>query len=551
MPTYEYECPDGHDFEKFQKMTDKPRAKCPVCGKPATRKISGGAGLVFKGSGFYITDYGKDGKGPRKAESRQAGRRVQAGCRRQGREAGHQAGAPSRRPEGRDQAGQEGRLRVSDALRAELARVAARLGADGVEFVLERPRDAATATSPPTSPWCSPSASAPTRARRPSGCSRSCSSRPSLVASDRDRRPRLHQLLAGRRTSSPRPTARILDAGRAPTAASTAGAGLKVNVEFVSANPDRPAARGPRPRAPRWATRIAALLEWTGHAVTREFYINDAGRPDRPAGAEPLGPGAARRRAARRRFPRAAITASTCRRTPRRCSTREGRAFADLPAEEGVRRSRGARAPRSSGRSRTATSPTSACASTSCPRSRRSTTAARSSARSTLLHERGLTYEADGALWLRTTEFGDDKDRVLRKSDGTLHLPRARHRLSHRQARARLRPRRSTSGAPITTATSRGCARCSRPSAIPPEFFDVALVQLVKVVRGGEEVKMSKRAGEFVTLRDLFEEVGVDAARYFFLMRQGASRRSTSTSTWPSGRPTRTRSSTCRWRTPG
>jgi putative FmdB family regulatory protein len=69
MPTYEYECPEGHAFEKFQKMADKPRAKCPVCGKPATRKISGGAGLVFRGSGFYITDYGKDGKGPRKPES--------------------------------------------------------------------------------------------------------------------------------------------------------------------------------------------------------------------------------------------------------------------------------------------------------------------------------------------------------------------------------------------------------------------------------------------------------------------------------------------------
>lgn len=66
MPTYEYQCPEGHEFELFQKMSEKPRAKCPLCGKTAARRISGGAGLVFKGSGFYITDYGKDGKGPRK-----------------------------------------------------------------------------------------------------------------------------------------------------------------------------------------------------------------------------------------------------------------------------------------------------------------------------------------------------------------------------------------------------------------------------------------------------------------------------------------------------
>ncbi len=69
MPTYEYQCPAGHQFEKFQRITEKPRTKCPTCGKVAIRKISGGAGLVFKGSGFYITDYGKDGKGPRKADS--------------------------------------------------------------------------------------------------------------------------------------------------------------------------------------------------------------------------------------------------------------------------------------------------------------------------------------------------------------------------------------------------------------------------------------------------------------------------------------------------
>jgi putative FmdB family regulatory protein len=72
MPTYEYICPAGHDFEVFQRITEKPRAKCPTCGKSATRKISGGAGLVFKGSGFYITDYGKDGKGPRKEPEKSA-----------------------------------------------------------------------------------------------------------------------------------------------------------------------------------------------------------------------------------------------------------------------------------------------------------------------------------------------------------------------------------------------------------------------------------------------------------------------------------------------
>ncbi len=72
MPTYEYACPQGHDFELFQKMSDKPRAKCPVCGKLAVRKISGGSGLHFKGSGFYITDYGRDGKGPRNDKARES-----------------------------------------------------------------------------------------------------------------------------------------------------------------------------------------------------------------------------------------------------------------------------------------------------------------------------------------------------------------------------------------------------------------------------------------------------------------------------------------------
>lgn len=62
MPTYAYRCPKcGHEFQKFHKMSAKARPKCPACGTTAERKITGGAGLLFKGSGFYITDYKKSG----------------------------------------------------------------------------------------------------------------------------------------------------------------------------------------------------------------------------------------------------------------------------------------------------------------------------------------------------------------------------------------------------------------------------------------------------------------------------------------------------------
>lgn len=69
MPTYEFRCPEGHDFEKFYRSIGSAPAEvmCPACGKTAERILSAGGGLVFKGSGFYITDYGKDGK---KAQTR-------------------------------------------------------------------------------------------------------------------------------------------------------------------------------------------------------------------------------------------------------------------------------------------------------------------------------------------------------------------------------------------------------------------------------------------------------------------------------------------------
>jgi putative FmdB family regulatory protein len=70
MPTYEYRCPSGHGFEKFYpSISDQRRAKCPRCRKMAERVISGGAGLVFKGSGFYITDYKRGNETAEKAKS--------------------------------------------------------------------------------------------------------------------------------------------------------------------------------------------------------------------------------------------------------------------------------------------------------------------------------------------------------------------------------------------------------------------------------------------------------------------------------------------------
>ena len=72
MPTYEYRCPAGHDFEKFvQKMSDaQSELPCPQCGVVAGRRVSAGGGLLFKGSGFYITDYGKDGKKDQRAAAK-------------------------------------------------------------------------------------------------------------------------------------------------------------------------------------------------------------------------------------------------------------------------------------------------------------------------------------------------------------------------------------------------------------------------------------------------------------------------------------------------
>jgi len=137
------------------------------------------------------------------------------------------------------------------------------------------------------------------------------------------------------------------------------------------------------------------------------------------------------------------------------------------------------------------------------------------------LVDAGHTYEEGGALWLRTTDFGDDKDRVMRKSDGTYtyFLPDVAYHLGKWQ---RGWERAITElGADHHGSLARVKAGLQALDVgIPKGYPDYVLHQMVTVMRGGEEVKLSKRAGSYLTLRDLIEEVGKDAVRWFLVARK-------------------------------
>jgi len=136
----------------------------------------------------------------------------------------------------------------------------------------------------------------------------------------------------------------------------------------------------------------------------------------------------------------------------------------------------------------------------------------------------GHTYELDGALWLKTTDFGDDKDRVMRKSDGsfTYFVPDIAYHVTKWQ-------RGFTRAITELGADHHGSLARMRAGlqamdmGVPNGYPDYVLHQMITVMRSGNEVKISKRAGSYVTLRDLIDEVGRDATRYFFVMRKSDS----------------------------
>jgi arginyl-tRNA synthetase len=132
----------------------------------------------------------------------------------------------------------------------------------------------------------------------------------------------------------------------------------------------------------------------------------------------------------------------------------------------------------------------------------------------------GHTYEKDGALWLRTTDFGDDKDRVMRKSDGgyTYFLPDVAYHLSKwERGFGHVIDEQGADHHSTVTRVRAGLQALDVD--IPPGWPDYVLHQMVTVMRAGQEVKLSKRAGSYVTLRDLIDEVGRDATRYFLAAR--------------------------------
>ncbi len=143
------------------------------------------------------------------------------------------------------------------------------------------------------------------------------------------------------------------------------------------------------------------------------------------------------------------------------------------------------------------------------------------------LKQSGHTYEEDGALFLRTTDFGDDKDRVMKKSaakggDYTYFVPDVAYHVT-KWERGYHRAINVQGADHHSTITRVRAGLQALDIGIPKGYPDYVLHQMVTVMKGGEEVKISKRAGSYVTVRDLIDEVGRDAVRYFYLMRKGDS----------------------------
>ncbi|MEO8946147.1 MAG: arginine--tRNA ligase [Gemmatimonadaceae bacterium] len=286
------------------------------------------------------------------------------------------------------------------------------------------------------------------------------------------------------------------------------GGASPVVVEFVSANPTGPLHVG-HGRQAALGDAISSLLEWTGWRVSREFYYNDAGvqidnlelsvraHIAAPQGGAVIPEGGYHGEYVRDIAVRYDGATSE---GVREFAVRALRAEQDLDMQAfGVKFD------------------------TYYLESSLYTDGKVADAVNRLVAN-GQTYESDGALWLRTTAYGDDKDRVMRKRDGTYtyFVPDVAYHLAKWQ-------RGFTRAINVQGADHHGTTTRVRAglraldAGIPEAFPEYVLHQMVTVVKESEEVKISKRAGSYVTVRDLIDWVGRDAVRFFFMMRKGDS----------------------------
>jgi arginyl-tRNA synthetase len=288
----------------------------------------------------------------------------------------------------------------------------------------------------------------------------------------------------------------------------------KVMVEFVSANPTGPLHVG-HGRQAALGDAIAALLEAQGHAVTREFYYNDAGAQIHNLALS------VQARAKGRTPEDAAWPADGYRGEYIEEIARNYTAAGGEPGDlEAIRKFAVAALRKEQDEDLKAFG---VKFDVYYLESSLYTDGKVEAAVKALVAS-GKTYEKDGALWLRTTDYGDDKDRVVRKSDGsyTYFVPDVAYHVTKWQRGFRKVINVQGTDHHGTTARVRAGLQ-ALDLGIPQGYPEYVLHNLVKVMRGGEEVKISKRAGSYVTLRDLIEWVGRDAVRFFLASRRADS----------------------------
>lgn len=294
------------------------------------------------------------------------------------------------------------------------------------------------------------------------------------------------------------------------------GKGRKVLVEYVSANPTGPLHVG-HGRGAAVGQAISNLLEAAGYGVVKEYYINDAGRQMKLLGAsvyaryqELCGRPAS--------FPEDGYRGAYIETVAGHVRDRVGTTLLESPADQAEQRCRDLAYEELLGMIRQDL------------RSfgiefdswRSEASLASSGAVEQVVEElrkRDLLFEQEGALWFRSSAFGDEKDRVVRKREGEytyLASDIAYHRDKLRRGYDLL--------IDVWGADHHGYI--PRMEAVvqaygyPKDRLRVVLVQMVNLLRGGQKVEMSKRAGEFITMRELIDEVGADATKFFFLMRR-------------------------------